>query len=578
MNKIAFTLFIVIVLFVVPLSITPSCTDKSSGSINPDFPTNKWVYIINTLTTTEKLNDAKSIASTAKKHGLNGVVLAGHLDAISRWKPDRIENLKKFKKHCDDIGIELIPQLFSVGYGGSVLGHNPNLAAGMPFVDIPFIVDGSTAYPDIGKANLIKNPGFEISISNHNPRDYKLIEKANEIVFIDKKIKHSGSSSVRLENFALNEHGHGRIAQGLKLKVKTEYIMSIWVKTENISPVESLRVQIFKPDLSGSLPSSHYGKRPKSTQDWTEYTFRFYSGNAKSAIMYFGTWAAQSGKVWIDDLKLVEATAAQDVIIRPGTPLTVKSADKEITYKEGIDYKKIPGLTELNPHGTILKIELTTRSAISNGENLLVSGYSAARIRNAKGGYQVGLCMSEPALYDYWEEQVELLYPILKMDKAFLSMDEIRTGGACEACRSRNMTMGEILGDCVTRQMKLLRRFNPEMEIYCWSDMFNPNANARDNYFLAYSTFEKSWEHVPKDLIMVCWIYKYRRQSLMFFSENGFRTMGSPYYDRKSLDDTKKWYDELARTSGSMGIMYTTWKNDYSFLEEFGDYLSDKSQ
>jgi hypothetical protein len=140
------------------------------------------------------------------------------------------------------------------------------------------------------------------------------------------------------------------------------------------------------------------------------------------------------------------------------------------------------------------------------------------------------------------------------------------------------MTMAQILGDCVTRQMAILRSKDPKMMVYTWADMFDPNANAKAKYFKVDGSFEGSWDYVPKDLIMACWIYEYRQKSLEFFSEHGFQTLGSPYYDKKSLDDTQGWYDELLKTDGAVGIMYTTWKNDFSFLTKFADYINQRSK
>ncbi|MFH1514575.1 MAG: carbohydrate binding domain-containing protein [bacterium] len=566
------SLVFITILLSVPVTVSQALPDGSSQSDN--FPRDKWVYLINDLSTAGKLDSAISIANTAGNHGLNGIVLAGQLDAISRWPEERLNNLKKFKAKCDELKIEIIPQIFSAGYGGSVLGYNPNLAEGIPFTDIPFVVDGKVAKPDFGRTNLIHNSGFEEIGVDSKPLYYQLIENLNEAIFVDKNLSHTGNSSVRMENFGSNEHGHCRIYQEFDLKNRTEYEVSVWVKTENLNPADSLRIIAFKPDMTGQLVSSYFDIPPKSTQNWTKYTFQFLSGDEKSTKLYFGTWGAKSGKVWIDDLKVVPTSTAKDVIIRPGAQLSVKSQNGSATYEEGRDYETVSGISSLQSQGQPLEIKLTSESRIKDGNTVLVSGFSAAKIRKSNGGYQVGVCMSEPELYEYWESQIKFLYPVLKMKKAFLSMDEIRSGGTCDACKNRNMTMGEILGDCVTRQMMILRKFDKDMEIYIWADMFDPNANARDNYYLTGSTYVGSWNHVPKDLIMACWIFKIRKKSLEFFSKEGFRFIGAPYYDRKSLDDTVEWYEDLKNNKNSIGIMYTTWKDDYSFLVQFGDYVN----
>jgi len=55
-------------------------------------------------------------------------------------------------------------------------------------------------------------------------------------------------------------------------------------------------------------------------------------------------------------------------------------------------------------------------------------------------------------------------------------MDEIRMGGTCAACRGRNM--GELLGECITKQTAVLRKYIPGVEVLVWSDMLDPHHNA----------------------------------------------------------------------------------------------------
>ena len=153
-------------------------------------------------------------------------------------------------------------------------------------------------------------------------------------------------------------------------------------------------------------------------------------------------------------------------------------------------------------------------------------------------------------------------------------MDEVRAGGSCEACRRRKMTMGEILGDCITRQVRLLRRVNPEAEVFCWSDMLDPHHNAHGDYYLVEGDFTGSWKHVPEDLRIVCWYYQKRKQSLAHFSGLGFKTLAGAYYDGDTLENPAGWLEALDGTPGAVGIMYTTWQNKYAFLGQFGDLVS----
>ena len=65
--------------------------------------------------------------------------------------------------------------------------------------------------------------------------------------------------------------------------------------------------------------------------------------------------------------------------------------------------------------------------------------------------------MSEPEVYEIWQKQAELMHKYLAPSKYLLSMDEIRAGGSCQACKQRHLSMAQILGDCITKQVSILR-------------------------------------------------------------------------------------------------------------------------
>jgi hypothetical protein len=200
---------------------------------------------------------------------------------------------------------------------------------------------------------------------------------------------------------------------------------------------------------------------------------------------------------------------------------------------------------------------------------LLVSFYHALPINRG----QVTVCMSEPKTYDIWRQAARLVQQHVAPKKWFLSMDEIRAGGSCEACKARNLDMGRILGDCITRQVEMIRAVSPGAEVYCWSDMLDPNHNAHGDYYLVEGDFTGSWNHVPKDLIICCWYFNIRDKSLRFFSERGFRTLAGAYYDGDDLENCRGWLEAMRGIPNCRGIMYTTWQNKYALLGAFGDLL-----
>jgi hypothetical protein len=229
-------------------------------------------------------------------------------------------------------------------------------------------------------------------------------------------------------------------------------------------------------------------------------------------------------------------------------PLVVRSDAKTTVYEEGRDYAPVadPQLNFRYDHEGP-EIQLLPGGRIQNGERLRVNYYHGTAIYNG----QTPVCMSEPKLYEIWSEQARLVHEALAPGKYLLTMDEVRTGGSCEGCKKRGLTLGEIAADCVTRQFDLLRKVNPKAEIFVWSDMLDPNHNAnpdRKYYYLAEGNYAGSWNHVPKELVIVCWNYRVRAESLKHFSGLGFRTMAGAYYDADNLENPEGWLETLRNT------------------------------
>ncbi len=538
---------------------------RSAGCAQSRYP-DRWVYVSRSLTRDEHVQEVGEIVSTAAEHGLNGMLFAAGLDALMRWDDERLQRLEQVKQICADASVEIIPLGFSVGYGGSVLGHNPNLAAGLPVKDALFEVHGSEAHLAADPPISIENGGFE-EFAGDQFTGFRFHDKPGEVSFVDQHAFHGGQAAIRFQDFGGDQHGHARVMATAKVRPFAHYAFSCWLKTESLQPVSALALQVYAEDRA--LVSRRPSLEP--THDWTQVVLTFNSGDNEELRFYTGLWGGRSGKLWIDDMEL-EEVGLRGVLRRPGTPVSVSSENGETVYEEGTDFAEIvdPELHDFGGHHADPPLKLLPGSRIKDGDRLRVSFYHAAAI----GSGQVSVCMSEPELYDYWRESVRSIHERLGSQKYFLSMDEIRAGGSCAACQARNMTMGEILGDCITKQCQIIREINSKATIYLWSDMLDPNHNAHGDYYLVEGDFTGSWEHIPKDVVIVCWYHKQREPSLKFFSDLGFETLAGAYYDGDTLDNPRDWLDALATTPRARGIMYTTWRNKYDLLAGFGDLVS----
>jgi hypothetical protein len=68
------------------------------------------------------------------------------------------------------------------------------------------------------------------------------------------------------------------------------------------------------------------------------------------------------------------------------------------------------------------------------------------------------------------------------------------------------------------------------------------------------------------------WNFGQRDESLAFFAKRGHPQVIAGYYDGP-LEDVRAWLDSAAKVKDVKGFMYTTWRNDYSKLEEVAAIL-----
>ncbi|MBI3680442.1 MAG: hypothetical protein HY235_08600 [Acidobacteria bacterium] len=526
----------------------------------------RWVFVTRGLQSDRDVEDIRQIAKTASEHGLNGMVLSAGLTRLDLQPAAYFRRLDEVKKIMAEQSLELVPLGFSAGYGGDVLAHNRNLAEGLPVKDALFVVRDGVARLEPDPAVSVVNGGFE-EYTGQTMRGYNFHDRPGEVSFPDTQVFHAGKASLRFENFQNYPAGNARVMQEVAVKPYRCYRVSAWLKAEGLGGTP--RIQILATDGRTMAPVSF---EAPATSDWRKLTLGVNSTKEARIRIYVGVWGGRGGKFWVDDLE-IEEVGLTNIVRRPGAPLAVRSEDKDAVYEENADFDPVrdPALTFRFDHDAP-SIRLRAGSRIGEGERLRVSYHHGVSINDG----QVTVCMSEPELYEIWSKQARLIQDTLAPRRWLLSMDEIRAGGTDESCRRREMTMAQILGDAVTRQYNLIKEVNPEAEVMIWSDMLDPNHNARANYYLVDGDYTGSWEYVPKELIIVCWYYDRRKESLRHFSELGFRTFAAAYYDGDTLDNPRGWLEELDKTEGAIGIMYTTWQNKYELLGPFGDLVRNR--
>jgi hypothetical protein len=515
------------------------------------------------LQTDEDVVEISNILAVASKNHMDAAVVSFGLDTLCKASPEFFRRLLAVNRSCEENDLELIPSVFSVGRGDGVLAHDRNLAEGLPVEDAPFMVQGGEACLAATRSGQFRNGGFE-EFNGNTLKGYDLLDQPGEVSFADTAVRHSGRASLRLENFTAAPHGQGTVMQTIQVKPHRCYRVALWVKTEGLQPMGALRVKV----LAGGRDLAPREFHVPPSSDWRKLTMLFNSLGFDKVSVYAGVWGGKAGKVWLDDWS-VEEVGPINVLRRPGTPVTVRREDGAVVYTEGRDYAPLqdPHLDPWHDDGEALPLKLLPGSRIREGEHLRVSWYHSMLINDS----QVTVCMAEPELYEIFDHEARMLVENLHPRSVFLNMDEIRMGGTCRACRGHKM--GELLGECITKQVEILRNYAPSLEVYVWSGMLDPNRDAHANYCLVDGDFTGAWEHVPRNLIMVVQGGAQLEASLRFFAGRGSRTLVACYADGDYLRQVENWVSLAAQTPKLRGFMYVPRQQNYSLLPGFADLL-----
>ena len=546
---------------------------KTFSETQPGYPSwlqDRWFYSSLGVHSDETAEQLTALIRDAGDSGLNGLLWACGMENCGKWSPEQKARFQKIKSAADEAEVEIIPIIWSVGYG-TMLGRNPHLVESVLIRDLRVIARGGKVELD-PEEEAVSSPygGFE-EFRGNAPLGFQFADQPGTIAFRDTEIRHSGRSSLRLENFSADKHGHGRVLMKLKVTPNRSYRVRIWFKTEALPAQGLVRFQIYGPN--GSWVSIAPKLPENGTQDWTEASLNFTTGEKDTEVnFYAGVWDGTDGKVWLDDI-LLESSDMTAPVMRPGTPLTVKNAETGERYELGKDYLPEPlRIWDFQRGITKSPICIPEGSRIRENARLSLSFYVPSL--SIKG--QTSVCMSESELYEHFEGSARDIMELLAPKKWFLSMDEIRSANTCEACAKRGISLAEILGDCLTRQYGIIQNVQPGAQVYVWSDMLDPHHNCHAEYMRCRGDFTGVWNLIPKELIISCWYHKIREESMKFFSEKGFRTQAAAYYDVDSLDTSREWLETCSQTPNCTGIMYTTWRKKYALMKDFGKMLQEE--
>lgn len=486
-----------------------------------------WVYCPTNLLVDANVGKLEALWRRAAKAGYRKVLLAdSKLAKLGDMEPRYFANVEKAKKLATELGLELVPSVFDVGYSNALLWHDPNLAEGLPVKGSLFEVKG-------GEARLVPDP----PVAFRDKPDWK-----DECVVVD-----GGVASLK------DPAGNARFVQKLTLPRFRCYHVAVEVKTEGFTGEPKIQVL----DAKTGHPLHYKNLGVAKTQDWNPHHVVFDSLESEAVNVYFGVWGGAKGSLSWRKWR-IEEVGLLNVLRRPGAPCVVEGR------VEGKDYERIedPKLGSVPWKGEyeVWHEPPPIRTKLPDGTRLRVDWYFPPIIQDE----QVMACPSEPRFRELLADQARRVRDAFGAKGYMMSFDEIRTLGWDESCSKRKLEPGKVLAECARDGTKLLAG----SRAYVWSDMFDPHHNAHADYYLVHGDLAGSWEGLDKSVTIVNWNFGEREKSLRFFADRGHEQVIAGYYDGKP-EQAREWLAAAAGKKGVRGIMYTTWRQAYDDLEAF---------
>ena len=504
----------------------------------------RWLFVWQDMTDPKQVDRVIARFPQAQADGYNGIVLSYDV------APTKAAELKAA---AAKYGLDIV----SIVMGGS---RDRNYMEGVLCKDALFIARNGAATLEQDNPTRVINGDFEDVAGNHF-KGWSFQDDEGVTTFADHEVVHGGKTSLRMENVGKNQYRHCRISQPLKLQPHRQYHISVWVKTEGMSPADP-EVKVLTADAQYSINFQTF--HAEGTQDWKRYDLVFNSLDNADARLYVGSWWGKDGKLWWDDLT-IEEIGLVNVLRRPGCPVTVRG-DDGTAYEEGRDYQKIvdPHLHPWIAYHEQPAIKLTADTRIPEGGRLRVSYYHPIIIYEDR----LTSCISEPKIFEEWRQQIiqanEQLHPA-----AFLmSHDEMRVMNQCALCQSMKMTPGELLAWNVHKAAQIIRDVRPDAEIWVWNDMFDPMHNAVDHFYAVNGPLAGSWKGLDPGIGIVNWHGGLMGKNCPFFADLGLKQILSGYYDGdEDGSGIAKWLEATKGVPGIVGAMYTTWEDKYGAMD-----------
>jgi hypothetical protein len=537
----------------------------------PDYPY-RFVFSQHNLRGQNAMTQLGKILDTMAYRKLNGIQQGDFKYNILQDQPDYyFDSVKLFKTLCMDRSIGIIPGVMDIGWSQGLMVHDPNLAEGLPTSAV-YVIENDTG-------RLIKDPN--VSLPNGSFEDVNTNQKFtgfsyydDGVITPDYTIHHGGSISAHGTNF---DGSNCRFIKSLNCQPFRAYLLTAWIKTQNIQ-CDEIQLLAIGNNGQDSRALTFTALGIPSTSDWQKVEVVFNTLSFTNIYVYVGAWGATSGDIWFDDFQ-IQDYGLTNILRRRGTPLTVENKNSNDIYFEGIDFENVVDNIMLSQYGNFgpyhqpPTFKRITTGRINNGDSLIITSYHPfTAVSDNQGNGSTMVCLSEDTLYSILKDQIIRVNDLYGADKYFMGHDEIRNMNWDRSCLDRQLTPAQLLSDNMNKCQDIIKNVKSDATIFMWSDMVDSLHNAINNYYLVNGDLDGIWNDINKSVVIVNWNGGKAKQSLQWFSDQGFSQITSPYYDVPNTNNMRMWRYAQEGIAKILGMMYTTWSSDYNWLTPFAYY------
>jgi len=541
------------------------CVCKSGRAQSGASP-QLWYFHHSYLSNQSAVTSSEAIIDQAAAAGYTGMVLwDSGIDFLqdSWWNPSYMSQVIQY---AQSKGLAVMPEVAPYGNSYDLLLHNPNWAEGERVIGTQFRVDPTgTTLQMVNSFPGLVNGGFESGQT-------AWFAYGDAGVSVDHTVAHTGSASALIANAPAN----ARLSQTFAVQPWRQYHMRMFYKTRNFQGYS--QVEVFG-DSNFAYNRVSQPLSLAANQNWTQWDYTFNSGPHTSMIVLIGVWGGSQGDYWLDDIS-VEETGLIYVLRGTSTPLSVYDPNNPAhVYQENTDFGAIsdPQLSGPTPYfqdnwHPPMVVPVPSGSSLQPNQLVAMNWYAIQPVYGAATA-----SLTDPGAAQWRTQNAAAVGTVFPNAAGYLfGYDEMRNMDSTASAKAMNMTPAQLLDWHFNQTYSIFRGLKPQAPIYAWGDMFDPNMNAVNNYYLVEGDLTGSWTGLPADVILMNWNLSALNTSAAWFAglnsqqPVAHQQVIAGYFD--SGNGATSATTELAQVSGIpgvIGLMYTTWQDDYSQLGAF---------